>query len=90
VCQDQRPLSEGTQVTGLANFGDLQNEIYLAGLSGVVPSLPMSFAELERRAELALPPGTWSYVAGAAGDRDLSVELFGTTSVHRSSWPRSE
>jgi lactate 2-monooxygenase len=50
------------------NFGDLQNEIYLAGLSGVVPSLPMSFAELERRAELALPPGTWSYVAGGAGD----------------------
>jgi lactate 2-monooxygenase len=89
----------------VANFGDLQNEIYLAGLSGVVPSLPMSFAELERRAELALPPGIWSYVAGGAGDehtqrsnrtafdhwgvvprmlrastdRDLSVELFGTT-----------
>jgi lactate 2-monooxygenase len=89
----------------MANYGDLQNEIYLAGLSGVVPSLPMSFAELERRAELALPPGTWSYVAGGAGDehtqranrsafehwglvprmlratteRDLSVELFGTT-----------
>jgi lactate 2-monooxygenase len=89
----------------MANFGDLQNEIYLAGLSGVVPSLPMSFAELERRAELALPPGTWTYVAGGAGDehtqrnnrrafehwglvprmlrastdRDLSVELFGTT-----------
>ena len=52
----------------MANFGDLQNEIYLAGLSGVVPSLPMSFAELERRAEQALPPGTWSYVAGGAGD----------------------
>src|SRR6188472_119654 len=28
----------------------------------------MSFAELERRAELAMPPGTWSYVAGGAGD----------------------
>src|ERR1700744_5669247 len=52
----------------MANYGDLQNEIYLAGLSGVVPSLPMSFAELERRAELALPPGTWSYVAGGTGD----------------------
>ena len=52
----------------MPNYGDLQNEIYLAGLSGVVPSLPMSFAELERRAELALPPGTWSYVAGGAGD----------------------
>jgi lactate 2-monooxygenase len=52
----------------MGNFGDLQNEIYLAGLSGVQPSLPMSFAELERRAELALPAGTWSYVAGGAGD----------------------
>ena len=52
----------------MANFGDLQNEIYLGGLSGVVPSLPMSFEELERRAERALPPGTWSYVAGGAGD----------------------
>jgi hypothetical protein len=58
------PLSS---IAGVANFGDLQNEIYLAGLSGVLPSLPMSFAELERRAELALPPGTWSYVAGGAG-----------------------
>ncbi len=46
----------------------MQTDIYLAGLSGVVPSLPMSFAELERRAELAMPPGTWSYVAGGAGD----------------------
>ena len=52
----------------MANFGDLQNEIYLGGLSGVVPSLPMSFEELERRAERALPPGTWAYVAGGAGD----------------------
>jgi lactate 2-monooxygenase len=52
----------------VTNFGDLQNQIYFAGLSGVVPALPMSFTELERRAELAMPPGTWSYVAGGAGD----------------------
>ena len=52
----------------MANYGDLQTEIYLAGLSGVVPSLPMTFTELERRAEIAMPPGTWSYVAGGAGD----------------------
>ncbi len=51
-----------------SNFGDLQTEIYLAGLSGVQPALPMSFSELERRAELAMPPGVWSYVAGGAGD----------------------
>ncbi|MDH6575437.1 alpha-hydroxy-acid oxidizing protein [Kitasatospora sp. MAP5-34] len=49
-------------------FGDYQNEIYFAGLSGVLPDLPMSFAGLEARAEAALPPGVWSYVAGGAGD----------------------
>ncbi|RDI50080.1 alpha-hydroxy-acid oxidizing protein [Nocardia mexicana] len=88
-------------------FGDYQNEIYFNGLRGVVPALPMTFAELEQRAEAALPPSVWSYVAGGAGDertqranvaafdrwgliprmfvgadqRDLSVDLFGTT------WP---
>jgi lactate 2-monooxygenase len=49
-------------------FGDYQNEIYLQGLAGRVPSLPMVFAQLEARAEQALPPSVWSYVAGGAGD----------------------
>jgi lactate 2-monooxygenase len=49
-------------------FGDYQNEIYFQGLAGVVPTLPMVFAELEARAEKALPPSIWSYVAGGAGD----------------------
>jgi lactate 2-monooxygenase len=49
-------------------FGDYQNEIYLQGLAGIVPKLPMVFAELEARAERALPPSIWSYVAGGAGD----------------------
>ena len=49
-------------------FGLYQNEIYFNGLSGVVPEYPMIFAELEERAEAALPPGIWSYVAGGAGD----------------------
>ncbi|MFM9698374.1 alpha-hydroxy-acid oxidizing protein [Streptomyces europaeiscabiei] len=49
-------------------FADYQNEIYLNGLGGVLPTLPMDFAELERRAEAALPPSVWSYVAGGAGD----------------------
>ncbi|MFF3374726.1 alpha-hydroxy-acid oxidizing protein [Streptomyces sp. NPDC002680] len=86
-------------------FADYQNEIYLNGLGGVLPSFPMEFAELEERARAALPPSVWSYVAGGAGDertqranveafarwgliprmlvgaaqRDLTVELFGTT-----------
>lgn len=31
-------------------FGDYQFEIYAAGLSGTLPSLPMVYAELEVRA----------------------------------------
>lgn len=49
-------------------FGDYQLEIYLQGLAGVVPSLPMAFAELEARAQAAMSPSVWSYVAGGAGD----------------------
>jgi lactate 2-monooxygenase len=49
-------------------FGSYQNEIYFNGLSGVVPQFPMGFAELEARAQAALPPSVWSYVAGGAGD----------------------
>ncbi|GAB1822645.1 alpha-hydroxy-acid oxidizing protein [Herbidospora sp. RD11066] len=49
-------------------FGDFQNEIYAGGLRGLRPSFPMAFADLEARAESALPPSIWSYVAGGAGD----------------------
>ncbi|MFJ1704996.1 alpha-hydroxy-acid oxidizing protein [Kitasatospora sp. NPDC088346] len=49
-------------------FGDYQNEIYLAGLSGVLPTMPMDFAGLRARAQAALPPSVLSYVAGGAGD----------------------
>ncbi|MFJ8949549.1 alpha-hydroxy-acid oxidizing protein [Streptomyces sp. NPDC102381] len=49
-------------------FGDYQFEIYLDGLRGVTPSQPMDFATLEQRAQAALSPSIWSYVAGGAGD----------------------
>lgn len=49
-------------------FGDYQLEIYLQGLSGIVPAFPMAFAELEARAQAAMPPSVWSYVTGGAGD----------------------
>ncbi|MET7665980.1 alpha-hydroxy-acid oxidizing protein [Streptomyces sp. NPDC005463] len=49
-------------------FGDYQHEIYFNALGGVVPELPMAFAELEQRASQALAPSVWSYVAGGAGD----------------------
>lgn len=49
-------------------FGDYQFEIYLQGLAGVVPALPMTYSELEAKAAAALSPSVWSYVAGGAGD----------------------
>jgi lactate 2-monooxygenase len=48
-------------------FGDYQLEIYLDGLQGTVPAFPVAFAELEARAEKAMSPSVWSYVAGGAG-----------------------
>ena len=39
---------------GKAPFGDYQLEIYLAGLTGTVPALPMAYPELEARAAQAL------------------------------------
>ncbi|UVO50333.1 alpha-hydroxy-acid oxidizing protein [Sphingomonas sp. SUN019] len=52
----------------MPHYGDLQNQIYGAGLSGVVPTIPVDFATLEARACAALPPGTLSYVQGGCGD----------------------
>jgi lactate 2-monooxygenase len=49
-------------------YSDYQLEIYFQGLSGVLPTLPMAFAELEAKAEAAMAPSMWSYVAGGAGD----------------------
>ncbi|WP_369032691.1 alpha-hydroxy-acid oxidizing protein [Streptomyces adonidis] len=60
-------------------FADYQNEIYLNGLGGILPTFPMEFAELEERARAALPPSVWSYVAGGAGDertQRANVEAF--------------
>ncbi|WP_051046539.1 alpha-hydroxy-acid oxidizing protein [Nocardia asiatica] len=54
--------------SSVTNFGDYQNEIYFQGLGGVLPDLPMTYAELEAKARAALPPSIWSYVAGGAGD----------------------
>jgi lactate 2-monooxygenase len=64
----------------LPGFGDFQNEIYNAGLTGRIPTLPMSYTELERRAAEALPPSVVSYVAGGAGDeatQRANVDAFG-------------
>jgi lactate 2-monooxygenase len=52
----------------MAHFGDYQNEIYFAGLSGRQPRFPMSFNELEAKAHATLPKSVVSYVAGGCGN----------------------
>ncbi len=52
----------------MAHYGDFQNAIYGAGLRGVVPTLPVDFATLERRASAALPPAVLAYLQGGCGD----------------------
>ena len=61
-------------------YGDYQHEIYFNALQGILPDLPMAFAELEERARTTLAPSVWSYVAGGAGDeatQRANVEAFG-------------
>lgn len=52
----------------MPHFGDYQNAIYNAGLSGVVPKLPVDYATLEQRASAAMPPSVLGYVQGGCGD----------------------
>ncbi len=49
-------------------FGAMQNEIYNAGLKGILPTFPVDFATLEKRAHEALGPMMTNYVAGGCGN----------------------
>src|SRR4051794_4097346 len=63
----------------MPNYGDFQLELYLGGLNGVRPALPMTYREWEHRARAALAPEILSYVAGGAGDertQDANVTAF--------------
>ncbi len=63
----------------MAQFGDLQTRMYNAGLSGILPNLPVDFATLEKRAHAALPPHVLTYVQGGCGDehtQDENVRAF--------------
>lgn len=52
----------------MSYFGAMQNEIYNAGLRGILPTYPVDFATLEKRAHQALGPMMTNYVAGGCGD----------------------
>ena len=61
-------------------FGQYEDEIYAAGLRGVVPKLPIEIATLEKKAVATWPETIASYVQGGCGDertQDLNVAAFG-------------
>lgn len=51
-----------------STWAEYQNEIYLAGLGGEIPRLPVTYDELEARASATLGPALLSYIAGGAGN----------------------
>jgi len=60
-------------------YGSYQNEIYGAGLQGVIPKYPIDFKDLVARAEAAMPEHVLSYVQGGCGDertQDQNADAF--------------
>ncbi len=62
------PHPAGVKEGRIMAFADYHDEIYFDGLHGVVPSLPMTFDDLEPLGEAAMPPAVRSYVVGGAGN----------------------
>ncbi|MBW4330662.1 alpha-hydroxy-acid oxidizing protein [Stakelama sp. CBK3Z-3] len=63
----------------MGHFGDYQNRIYMAGLQGRLPDIPVDAKTLERRAEAAWSPQVHNYVQGGCGDegtQDANVAAF--------------
>lgn len=44
-----------------------QRDIYLAGVGGIKPAVPVAPAELEKAAQAVMTPEAWAYIAGGAG-----------------------
>ncbi len=55
-------------------FSGYQNEIYLGGLGGQKPELPISYSDLETKAREVMTPEAYGYVAGGAGSEDTMRE----------------
>jgi len=63
----------------MGDFADYYREIYVRGLGGETPSIPVSVAELERRAAEAMDERAANYVfagAGSEGTMDANREAF--------------
>ena len=60
-------------------YGDYELQIYMDGLRGVLPKLPIDMRELEKKALGAWPDEIVSYVQGGCGDertQNLNVSAF--------------
>lgn len=51
---------------------DRQMQIYKAGLAGKLPTIPLSFEELEKQAMAKMSPQAFGYVAGSAGSENTA------------------
>ena len=63
----------------MASFGDYQFSIYLRGLMGETPKVPVDFANLHARARETMSADIYSYVACGCGDEsthDANVSAF--------------
>ena len=74
-------MNDATEGLGAErNFGDYYHQIYARGfLANEQPTLPVSWAELERRAAEEMEPRAASYVFGGAGTEDtmrVNLEAF--------------
>jgi lactate 2-monooxygenase len=54
----------------MADLADYYREIYIRGLGGETPAIPVSVADLEGRAIEAMEPRTANYVGAGAGSED--------------------
>ncbi len=54
----------------MADLADYYREIYIRGLGGETPAIPVSIDELERRAVAAMEPRAANYVGAGAGSED--------------------
>jgi hypothetical protein len=64
-------------------FSNYQYEIYLKGMGGQTPQLPMSWAGLEAAASAAMDPRAHGYVFGSAGTEDTERENRAAFARHR-------
>src|ERR1043166_3454071 len=63
----------------MADFADYYTEIYVRGLGGETPAIPVAIAELERLAVEAMEPRAANYGGAGAGSEDTiaaNVEAF--------------